>query len=97
MTEAAPQRPRLLQAMVDSFRQVDVRQKLLFTLAMLVVFRFVAHVPVPNVNKDALGQAFDGREIFRKGLPRPVDAGLHGRRRDVLRALEVADDEVGQD
>jgi len=64
MTTQAGTRPRLLQAMVDAFRQEDVRQKLLFTLAMLVVFRFVAHVPVPNVDRDALANAFKGNAIL---------------------------------
>ena len=57
-------RPRLLQAMVDAFRQEDVRRKLLFTLAMLVVFRFVAHVPVPNINRDALELAFENNTLL---------------------------------
>lgn len=61
---AAGPRPRLLQAMVDAWRQPDVRQKLLFTLAMLVVFRFVAHVPIPNVDREALRQAFEGNSIL---------------------------------
>ncbi len=61
---AAGSRPRLLQAMVDAWRQPDVRQKLLFTLAMLIVFRFVAHVPIPNVDRDALRQAFEGNSIL---------------------------------
>ena len=57
-------RPRLLQAMVDAFRQADVRQKLLFTIGMLIIFRFVAHVPVPNVDRNALEQAFDGNAVL---------------------------------
>jgi preprotein translocase subunit SecY len=64
MSVQSPQRPRLLQAMVDAFRQEDVRKKLLFTLAMLVVFRFVAHVPVPNVNKQALKNAFNDNSLL---------------------------------
>jgi preprotein translocase subunit SecY len=64
MTTQPASRPRLLQAMVDAFRQEDVRRKLLFTLAMLVVFRFVAHVPVPNVDRNALAQAFKGNAIL---------------------------------
>ena len=61
---AAGARPRLLQAMVDAWRQPDVRQKLLFTLAMLIVFRFVAHVPIPNIDRDALEAAFEGNTIL---------------------------------
>ncbi len=64
MTTQPAARPRLLQAMVDAFRQEDVRRKLLFTLAMLVVFRFVAHVPVPNVDRTALENAFKGNAIL---------------------------------
>jgi preprotein translocase subunit SecY len=64
MTQQAASRPRLMQAMVDAFRQEDVRRKLLFTLAMLVVFRFVAHVPVPNVNRDELAKAFEGNALL---------------------------------
>jgi preprotein translocase subunit SecY len=51
-------RPRLLQACVDAFRQPDVRQKLLLTFALLAVFRFVAAVPIPNVNPQALKYVF---------------------------------------
>ena len=64
MTAQPASRPRLFQAMVDAFRQPDVRQKLLFTLAMLVVFRFVAHVPIPNVDRTALKNAFAGNALL---------------------------------
>ncbi|HLG12173.1 MAG TPA: preprotein translocase subunit SecY [Dehalococcoidia bacterium] len=55
-----PSRPRLLQAMIDSWSQEDVRSKLMFVFAMLIVFRFVAHIPIPGVNPDLLDQAFEG-------------------------------------
>ncbi|MFN0094260.1 MAG: preprotein translocase subunit SecY [Dehalococcoidia bacterium] len=64
MTQQVAERPRLLQAMIDAFRQPDVRRKLVFTLAMLVIFRFVAHVPIPNVNRDALEQAFENNTLL---------------------------------
>jgi preprotein translocase subunit SecY len=64
MTAQPAQRPRLLQAMVDAFRQEDVRRKLMFTLGMLIIFRFVAHVPIPNVDRDALKQAFAGNALL---------------------------------
>ncbi|HEX5368560.1 MAG TPA: preprotein translocase subunit SecY [Dehalococcoidia bacterium] len=54
-----PNRPRLLQAMIDSWAQEDVRLKLAYVFAMLVVFRFVAHIPIPGVNAALLKQAFD--------------------------------------
>ncbi len=64
MTAQPASRPKLLQAMVDAFRQEDVRRKLIFTLMMLIVFRFVAHVPVPNVDRDNLATAFDNNSIL---------------------------------
>src|SRR5215218_8514518 len=53
------QRPRLLQALMDAWAQPDVRAKLAFVFAMLIVFRFVAHIPIPGVNPDLLRQAFE--------------------------------------
>jgi preprotein translocase subunit SecY len=50
-------RPQLIQSMIDAMRLPDLRAKILFTLAMLVIFRFVAHVPVPGVDSQALSQA----------------------------------------
>lgn len=81
-------RPKLLQAMVDAFSLPDLRRKLLFTLAMLVVFRFVAHVAIPAANADALrslstgeGQlpAFLGMiDIFSGGGLRNVSIAMMG-------------------
>ena len=63
-TGQSPTRPRLLQALVDAWRQPDVRGKLAFTLAMLVVFRFLAHVPVPNVNLVQLDNALQNNPVL---------------------------------
>ena len=43
---------------------------------------------------DRLGQALHGREIFREGFPRPVDAGRHRFGRDVLDCREAARIEI---
>jgi len=45
--------------MFDAFRLPDLRRRILFTLGMLVVFRFIAHVPLPGVDPDALEQLFE--------------------------------------
>jgi preprotein translocase subunit SecY len=58
------QRPRLLQALIDAFQQPDLRRKLLFTFAMLVIFRFVAHVPIPGIDPKLLKQAFENNAIL---------------------------------
>lgn len=57
-------RPRLLQAAIDAFHLPDLRKRLLITLAILVVFRFVAHVPLPGVNPEALRQLFDRNALL---------------------------------
>ena len=51
-------RPQLIQSMLDAMKVPDLRSKILFTFAMLLIFRFVAHVPVPGVDTQALAQAF---------------------------------------
>ena len=52
-------RPRLLQAMIDAFSLPDLRRRILFTLGILVVFRFIAHIPLPGVDAEALRQLFE--------------------------------------
>ncbi len=63
-TAAEATRPKLLQAVIDSFRQPDLRRKLLYTFVLLVVFRFVAHVPVPGVDFDQLDRIFQNNVLL---------------------------------
>src|SRR5437763_1560902 len=44
----------MFQALIDALRTPDLRNKILFTLGMILVFRFLAHVPLPGVNQDQL-------------------------------------------
>lgn len=50
------------------FISEDIRNRLLITLGLLVIYRFVAHVPVPGVNREAiaqiLNQAGAGQTLF---------------------------------
>ena len=46
-------RPALLQAVIDAMRIPDLRYRILFTLGILIIFRFLAHVPVPGVDREA--------------------------------------------
>jgi len=50
--------------MFDAFRLPDLRRRILLTLGILVVFRFIAHVPLPGVNPDALQQLFENMPIL---------------------------------
>ena len=53
-------RPKLLQAMIDAFGQADLRKKILLTLGLLVIFRFVAHVPMPGADVEAMREFLGG-------------------------------------
>jgi preprotein translocase subunit SecY len=46
--------------MVDAFRQTDLRRKILITLGILIIFRFIAHVPVPGVDANAMKNFING-------------------------------------
>jgi preprotein translocase subunit SecY len=50
--------------MIEAMRIPDLRGKIIFTLGMLVIFRFVAHVPVPGVDTQALSQAFGDQALL---------------------------------
>ncbi len=57
-------RPRLLQAMLDAFSLPDLRRRILITILILVIFRFVSHVPLPGLNPDALDQLFQSNAML---------------------------------
>ena len=50
--------------MIDAMRVPDLRSKIIFTLAMLLVYRFIAHVAVPGVDSQALSQAFEQQALL---------------------------------
>jgi preprotein translocase subunit SecY len=56
--------PRLVQAMMDIFTLPDLRRRILFTLGLLVVFRFIAHVPLPGIDLVALERFFGQNLLF---------------------------------
>ncbi|MFA7191572.1 MAG: hypothetical protein WC086_04555, partial [Dehalococcoidales bacterium] len=57
-------KPRLLQAAIDAFRLPDLRRRLLVTFGILVVFRLIAHVPLPGVDSVALAALFENNAIL---------------------------------
>ena len=52
-------RPRLFQAMLDILSLPDLRRRIFITLGILLIFRFVAHVPLPGVDLEALRELFE--------------------------------------
>jgi len=57
-------KPRLLQAMVDAFSLPDLRRRILITLGILVIFRFIAHIPLPGVDLEGLNQFFQSNALL---------------------------------
>jgi preprotein translocase subunit SecY len=49
---------RFIEAVKNMFRIEDLRNRILFTLALLAVYRIGAHIPTPGINADVLQQLF---------------------------------------
>jgi preprotein translocase subunit SecY len=54
----------MLQAVINAFKIPDLRRKILFTLAMLVIFRFIASIPIPNVDREGLKDYIDTNQLL---------------------------------
>jgi len=50
--------------MIDAFSLPDLRRRILITLGILIVFRFVAHVPLPGVDLAALQDLFERNALL---------------------------------
>ncbi len=49
---------------MDAFSLPDLRKRILITLGILVVFRFIAHVPLPGVDAEALKSLFQNNALL---------------------------------
>src|ERR1700741_330582 len=49
---------RFIEAVKNMFRIEDLRNRVLFTLALLAVYRIGAHIPTPGINAAVLDQMF---------------------------------------
>lgn len=54
----------MMQPIIAAFKSKDIRNRLIFTFAIFVVFRFLAHIPVPGVNALALHQLFNSSQLL---------------------------------
>jgi len=52
---------QMLDAVRNAFRLPDLRRKLLYTLFIILVYQFAAHIPVPGVNRAALNNLLNGQ------------------------------------
>jgi preprotein translocase subunit SecY len=51
----------VLKAFLNAFRVPDLRNKILFTLAIIAIYRFGAHVPVPVVDVGVIRRAIENQ------------------------------------
>ena len=57
----------MLEGLKNSFRVKELRDKILFTIAMLVVYRIGAHVPVPGIPVQEMLGLFGGDDSVASG------------------------------
>src|SRR5437879_10095409 len=48
----------MFEKLANIFRIPDLRKRILFTLALLAVYRLGGHIPTPGINADKLQQFF---------------------------------------
>ena len=54
----------MLQAVINAFRIPDLRAKILFTLSMLVIFRLIASIPIPGVDREGLKAFIENNQLL---------------------------------
>lgn len=54
----------MLQAVINAFKIPEIRRKILFTLAMLVIFRLIASVPVPGVDREGIRSYIETNQLL---------------------------------
>ena len=71
---------RLFEAFANIFRVPDLRKRVLFTLALLAVYRLGGHIPSPGINIDRWSELFNSQsgsifgffDMFAGGAVRAV-------------------------
>src|SRR6201996_8455940 len=58
----------MFEKLANIFRVPDLRKRVLFTLAMLAVYRLGGHIPTPGVNTQALEAFFNSQSGYSLGL-----------------------------
>ena len=54
----------MIDSLVTAFRAPDIRRKILFTLGILLIFRVLTNVPVPNVDPERLSTLFESNQLL---------------------------------
>ena len=54
----------MFESMLNAFRAPDIRRRIFFVLGILIVYRMLAQVPLPGVDREALAQFFENNAAF---------------------------------
>src|SRR3990170_1253917 len=54
-----------MRTLLNIWNTPDLRRKILFTISIIVIFRIIAHIPMPGVDVAALRNFFSGSQIFQ--------------------------------
>src|SRR5919199_685662 len=54
----------MLQAVASALRITELRRKIFFTIGMLLIYRVIAHVPVPYTNASALKGVLENSQLL---------------------------------
>ena len=54
----------MLQAVINAFKIPDIRRKILYTVGMLVIFRMIASVPVPGVDREGIRGLMEQNQLL---------------------------------
>ena len=54
----------MLEAAINSFRVPELRRRILFTLGVLLIFRFIATIPIPGIDRDALNTLLEQNQLL---------------------------------
>lgn len=55
---------QILSKLFQIFRLKDLRSKILFVLAIFVLFRLMANIPIPGIDAERLAAFFGGNQLF---------------------------------
>src|SRR3989339_525218 len=54
----------MFDKLIQAWKIKSIRNKILYVLAMLIIFRIVAHIPIPGVNIDNLRNLLAGNQFL---------------------------------
>ena len=59
----------VFESLLNAFRAPDIRRRLLYVAGILIVFRFLSHVPVPGVDQHRAGELLQRQRPLRPARP----------------------------